>query len=335
MKTTHVVLLLSVLAADVFAQSNMTVRAYRLSGDTLTAVRERMQSPVAERYFAQRQQRAEESLTEGLRFYLERSGVPMPDGAKVEWNAVRGEMIAFTTEDIHARIGRVLTTRSDWQIEVSAAWIAFTPAEIEPLARARVAAAPAMEDLLKLWQEKKGTLLQSGSMVMPVGAAGEISSGTDMRYVDQFQVTKLSEPPPEDGPKKGPADAGLVQAVLPHLTSTHAGWRVRVTPELRDDLATVELALEPELTSPPQWREATIATVERNGKLESVKMDVPQLHRQSLITRVLARDGVTMAVGGTPSQAGDQRVYLFVTPRVVDALGQPFSKHDFKGRLLE
>lgn len=334
MKRLLLSLFLAIFAVPAFAQTGMTVRAYRLSEETVASVRERMQSPTAERYFAQRPQRADESLTEGLRFFLERSGVPLPDGTKVEWNAVRREVIVLNTDENHMRVGRALTTRGDCQVEITASWVAFAPADIETLARARAAAAPTMADIAKLWQDKKGTLLHAGTVVARHGENSVLSSGTEMNYAEKFSVVTLSDPTNEP-PVKGPAHSGLVQSVVPEMATRHAGLRIQVTPEIQEDLATIGLSLEPELSSPPQWRETTIGTVARNGRVESIKMDAPQLHRQTMTTRVLVRDGATLAVGGMPSAAGDQRSYLFVSARLVDTLGLPFAQHDFKGRLLD
>jgi len=321
------------LLAAAAASAAPVRRAYRLSAAQVEQVRELARSEEAEAYFAEAGGGTDDLMAEGLRYALHEMGVPLPKATPVRWNRLREEVVIEAEDDLHTRIGRALSAPAQWQIELNASLIAVPLAQIEQLARASDGAAPANETLQKLWAEKGGKLVASTKLLTRSGNRTTVFAGDEIMHAGEARALAVGALA-NAGKEPEPAKRDTV-AVGTALVLKRIGLSVEATPTLETDLQTLGLRVAIDRAAVTGQRNTALLVGDGANPPQTLVAEVPTRRAEIVACEVWATDGLPLLLGGWPAADEQNQIYLLLTPRVLDAQGQPRAAHDFRGRLLD
>ena len=306
-------------------------RAYRLTDAQGEQIRELARSDEAEAFFAEAGGGTDDLMAEGLRYYLNELGVPLPKTVTIRWNRVLGECVVAAEDDLHARIGRALSSPGQWQVEIDAALVSIPLADIERLARENEGAAPSGAALRTLWKAKGGRLVASTKLLTRPGLEASIFAGDELTHAGEARALEAGSTA-ETAKEKGRRET---IAIGTELVQRRIGLSVSATPTLQPDLQTMVISLSVERAAATGQRNVAVLAGDGTNPPHAVMAEVPTLRSESTASEVLATDGVPLLQSGLPATDAQGQLYLLLTARVVDAQGLPLPAHDFRGRLLD
>jgi len=244
-------------------------------------------------------------------------GVSWPEGSSLRHLPAMGRLIVVNTPENLARFEQVLSwlnvTRS--QLEVEVQYVEFELADIDAIGKTgRVE----QDALRSLWQKGRGKLLHAPKVVTQSGAEATVKGVREVIYPTEFTVAPV-------GTNTNTTVTAHETIVEPGAFETReAGVILQVLPEVTSDGGMINLTMTPQVVSEPEWKDYGGKYLDAKGKEQSVKMEVPFFHTQTVTTSISIKDGATVLLGGgMPSRDPTKVVYAFVSARRIGLDGKP------------
>ena len=191
-------------------------------------------------------------------------------------------------------------------VEVSATFVQFERAVVEQEPPLRTEGRLSHRHVLNMWQENKGSLLSSMSLVTQSGVAASVESVREIMYPVDHRAqafTLLDEN----------REAFQVTMTLPETFETReAGHILNVTPSFDENTDTITLTIAAEIVEFREW-------INHGELVQSAGMPVhagipkPIFVSHNITTTLTVNNGDTTVVGGGVSEDGEWVRYVIVS----------------------
>lgn len=248
--------------------------------------------------------------------FFRKAGVEFPEGAYVRYNPDSSRLLHMNTRRNQSLMSRLVGGYPiPHYVQIDAVAVDLPVEVVEALVRQSAEARPAPEDILRLWREGQGRLLDSVKAVARSGVNVQVQSVWEHIYPTEYEGQDPSV-------TNEPVEVGAALPTPGAFETREAGAILNVTPTVGPDGRSIDITMVMELCSEPEWGDITVAGVTARG--ESVRLTVPQpkFHSRNLTTSVVVDDGSTHVLGGMRNPQGDAITYVFLTATLVDSKGQ-------------
>ncbi len=254
--------------------------------------------------------------------YLGEQGVEWPEGSSAKFFPGIGILVVKNTRSNLDAVQDIMEKRlsSPLQVEVRMDWIEYKMEDIEGLARKDNLSKQA---LLALWKKGKGKLLNTSSLIGRVGCTPDIKAVTEYIYPTDFKVDTSST--------TNAAGLSVIGGVVEPsaFEAREVGVYFGFTADLDPTGTTIDLALSPEKTYKPTWKDYDGSSKDGEARKDRPRIEQPFFHNHALATRVSVKDGATVRIGGgMNNRTGDKTVFAFLTATLLDLEGNPISKKE-------
>ena len=252
--------------------------------------------------------------------FLLKYGLTFPPGSYLRDSRDTLALFHYNTHQNQKLLGQLLASEGciAKQVQLDALFVDFSPKDIERLARANTAPAPASQDILKLWKSGKGTLLHALKLITEPGVNAQIQAVSEHIYATEFNRPSSNNAP----------DAAGCLLPVPDLFETReSGAIFNVTPTVAPGNRTITVVMAPELTSKPEWNSLSVTGTDASGKEILLSVPQPLFHSRNITTSFVVQDGSTTVLGGMENPQGDGITYLFLTVTLIDSAGRPLADY--------
>lgn len=255
-----------------------------------------------------------------IKEFYRKCGVTFPPGAYVAYDPRASLLHHYNTEENQKRFGQIVRQVEGLpcQVQFDAAFVDFSRAEVEKLARSGAAAAPDTAELLALWKSGQGTLLHALKLTTRSGVNAQVQAVSEVIYPTEFRTPVVTNP----------AETVAVPLPVPDVFDTReVGAILNITPTVGPDNRTIDVVMAPEITAPPEWRTVSVTGTDGDGRPLLLEVPQPVFHSRNITTSIVLRDGETAVLGGMDSPTGDTATYLFLTATLIDSAGRPLADY--------
>ena len=252
--------------------------------------------------------------------FLQKYGLTFPPGSYLRDSRKKLTLFHYNTEQNQKLLGQLLASEDSTakQVQIDALFVDFSDREIEKLARANSRPLPRSKDILRLWENGKGTLLHALKLITESGVNAQIQAVSEHIYATKFKTPSSSH---------AAENAASPLPVPDRFETREAGAVFNVTPTVEPDNRTIRVVLAPELTSKPEWHSLSVTGTDAHGKEIQLSVPQPIFHSRNLTTSFVMTDQSTQVFGGMENPTGDRVTYLFLTVTLLDSAGRPLADY--------
>ncbi len=250
--------------------------------------------------------------------FLEQVGVPWPAGSSIIVVPELYQLAVTNTRENMLLLEEVLNSgpATPRMIDVRVDFVEFRMDDLDLLAREGKLCA---KELLAIWKRGGARLLCAPQVITKSGQEAIARGVTEYIYPTEFMKAAAAG-------TNETATGATQGAVIPcAFEMREIGPILQVIPEISVEGSLINVMINPQLISPPVWRDYGARRPEGGGEAALPPMEVPLFHTQSVSTSVIVANGATVLIGGGMSnREGDKAAYAFLTATTVDVEGNPF-----------
>jgi len=207
---------------------------------------------------------------------------------------------------IYAQAGEKSVDASS--IEVTATYVQFERAIVEQEPPLRAEGRLAHDHVLKMWQEDKGSLLSSMSLITLSGVAASVESVREIIYPTEHQTQAFSLLDEN-------REAYAVTMNVPETYETReVGQILNVTPTLDENTDRITLTIAAEIVEFMEWIDYG-ELVKSDGPPLDASIPKPIFVSHNITTTLAIKNGETVVLGGGTSEDGKSARYVIVSAR--------------------
>ncbi len=261
-------------------------------------------------------QSPETAREQNMMSFYRKCGLTFPPGSYLRYSSPTMTIYHYNTEHNQRLLGQLLGPQLPSQVQFDALFVDFPRGDIEQLARANASPLPQSEDILRLWQEGKGTLLHALKLITRSGVNAQVQAVQEHIYATEFLPPSASNT----------ADQASSHLPIPAAFETReTGAIFNVTPTVGPDGRTIDVVLAPELATGPDWQFLAVTGTDAKGNELRLSVPQPLFHSRNFTTSIVTTDGATQVLGGMANPAGDGITYLLLTVTLIDPQGRPLA----------
>ncbi len=263
-------------------------------------------------------QAPETTQEQNMMSFYRKCGLTFPPGSYLRYSSPTMTIYHYNTEHNQLLLGQLLKPQIPSQVQFDALFVDFPHGEIEALSRTNASPLPRSADILRLWQEGKGTLLHALKLITRSGVNAQIQSTPEHIYATDFLPPSASN------------TAGQAASLLPipaNFETRETGAIFNATPTVGPDGRTIDVVLAPELAAGPDWQFLAVTGTDAQGHELRLAVPQPLFHSRNFTTCLVTTDGETQVLGGMANPAGDGITYLLLTVTLIDPQGRPLANY--------
>ena len=265
-------------------------------------------------------QAPETTQEQNMMSFYRKCGLTFPPGSYLRYSSPTMTIYHYNTEHNQLLLGQLLKPQIPSQVQFDALFVDFPHGEIEALARTNASPLPRSADILRLWQEGKGTLLHALKLITRSGVNAQIQSTPEHIYATEFLPPAVSHT----------ADQASSHLPIPAVFETReTGAIFNVTPCVGPDGYTIDVVMAIELAADPAWQALAVSGTDVRGNELRLSVPQPRFHSRNFTTSIVTTDGDTLILGGMANPAGDGITYLFLTVSLIESPYPP--EEDYAG----
>lgn len=249
---------------------------------------------------------------------FEQMGVSWPEGSSLFFVPDLCQLAIRNTHENILLLEKIMASSSvmPLMIDIRVDFVEFNLDDLDLLAREGKLCA---KELLAIWKSGGARLLCTPHLLTKSGNEGVVKGVTEYIYPTEF----IEQNAPSTNATTAAANS---VAVIPSaFEMRETGTILQAIPEISVGGTLINMMLNPQIISPPAWRDYGPARPEDGGGATVTPMEAPFFHLQSLSTSVTVANGATLLIGGGMSnRERDKAAYAFLTATILDVEGNPF-----------